>query len=165
VVAALDAALANSCVPGEGLAACYRAFAQDWGFNADSPLPANPRDRVPPKAAEHAQLQAGERQAEHHFALKPFYTAGLWELAVAAPASGATRTLRAEPAGGLEVDTALYVYLLPGQVRPAGGLPPVATFRPGSGDPAELKPILLPGLAGPRQRPHLPLRHDRGERG
>lgn len=134
VVAALDAALADRCAPGGGLDACYRAFAQDWVFNAESPLPASPRDRIPPKAAEQWLLQAGEQQAEHQFALKPFYTAGLWSLGVAAPAGGGARVLRVEPAGDLPAGTALFVYLLPGRVRPAGGLAPVATFRAGTAD-------------------------------
>lgn len=133
-VAALDAALADRCAPGEGLDACYRAFAQDWLLDAESPLPASPRDRIPAEAADHALLRAGEQVAEHQFTLKPLYTAGLWSLGVAAPPDGGARTLRVEPAGALPEGTALYVYRLAGRVRPAGGLAPLAAFRAGTLD-------------------------------
>lgn len=134
VLAALDGALADGCAPGGGLDACYSAFAQDWIFNAESPLPASPRDRVPAKAAEHALLRADEQVAEHQFTLKPSYTAGLWSLGVAAPPAGGARTLRVEVVGALPEGTTLYIYHLAGRVRPAGGLAPLATLRAGTLD-------------------------------
>ncbi|NNJ12387.1 zinc ribbon domain-containing protein [Chloroflexales bacterium ZM16-3] len=137
VVAALDAALSDRCELGRGLDGCYRAFARDWLFNTASALPASPPELLPPAVAEHVRMEATATVVEHRFALKPYYTAQVLRVEVAASPGQATRMLKVEPLE-LPDGTTLYVDVLPGDRRSAGGANPWATFSSSSMDLNEL---------------------------
>ena len=106
--------------PGEPLNWQYERFAAFYLFNTNSPLPANPRDRLPMAVAagNWILLKASETQATgERVSIPAAYASGIWAIRVEPKDGEPTRAVSVRTVARVPSDTMVSVYRLSGASR------------------------------------------------